>query len=121
MRVFYDLLDERFDLFDDHGIHVATCEDLRELEEASCRDRKISTVESSELEQDKRYYIRLEASVLLLDEEEVRGLEGWLRGELEHENDDTFEGVSKHAVGLLKDVVGMGEKSVSANSPVYQR
>lgn len=117
-RVFYDVLEQRYDLFDRTGRPLAGSDDLTEIENALCRRRGLATVRADHLDDDASYMIEVLARLEPLDEQEISDLEAWARGE--GEQDKPFlSSVSRRAIGWLKDLVGPEARSAWARSEAF--
>ena len=115
-RVFYDVLEQRYDLFDRSGRPLASSENLEEIEHALCRRRGLATVRADRLDPEARYVIEVLTRLNPLDEQEISNLESWARGG----GDETFlSSVSHRAIGWLKNLVGPGIRSAWAKSAVF--
>jgi Domain of unknown function (DUF4390) len=117
-RVFYDVLEERYDVFDRAGRPLASSDDLGQIEQALCRRRGLTTVRADRLEHDGRYVIEVLARLEPLDEQEIANLEAWARG---HGGGDKsfLSSVSHRTVGWLKNLVGPGVRSAWARSETF--
>ncbi len=68
----------------------------------------------------QRYYLEVEARLEILEEEELRDLAGWLSGERPSGvSPDLLSGLSRHAAGVLRELVGLGGRSTRARSPIF--
>ena len=119
-RVFYDVLEERYDLFDRSGRALASSADLDEIEQALCRQRGLTTVRTDRLDKDAQYVIEVLARLEPLDEQEIEGLEAWARGSRDGSREKSFlSGISRGAKGWLKNFVGPEARSAWARSAVF--
>ena len=117
-RVFYDVLQQRYDVFDRAGRPLASSDDLEQIEQALCRRRGLTTVRAEHLDPDGRYLIEVLARLEPLDEQEIAGLEAWARGR--GGGDKTFlSSVSHRTIGWLKNMVGPGVRSAWAKSETF--
>lgn len=117
-RVFYDLLEERYDLFDRSGRPLVSSDDLQEIEQALCRRRGLTMVRADRLEQNGLYVVEVLARLEPLDEQEISNLEAWARGR--GAGDNTFlSNVSHRTIGWLKNLVGPGTRSAWARSEPF--
>ena len=117
-RVYYDVLEQRYDLFDRTGRPLAGSDDLDEIENALCRRRGLTTVRAENLDPDAEYALEVLARLEPLDDEQIDQLEAWARGE--HESDKPFlSAVSRRAAGWLKNLVGPEARSAWARSEPF--
>lgn len=118
-RVYYDVLEQRYDLFDRSGRPLAGGQDLTEIENALCRRRGLTTVLVENLDPKASYVIEVLARLEPLDDEQIAQLEAWARGE--RERDKPFlSAVSRRAVGWLKKRVGPEARSAWARSGPFR-
>ncbi|MBU8870982.1 MAG: DUF4390 domain-containing protein [Gemmatimonadales bacterium] len=116
-RVFYDVLEQRYDAFDRTGRPLASSDDLGEIEHALCRRRGLTTVRIDRLEPETSYVIEVLARLEPLDEQDISNLEAWARG---GRSDKTFlSSVSRRTIGWLKNLVGPGIRSAWARSESF--
>ncbi len=119
-RILFDVLEERYDVFDHAGRRIATCRDVGEVELLLCRGRSIALVNLAKLKSRHRYHVEVVARVEPLNLEEIRDLEGWLCGSLHGSGgEDVVSSLSQHVVGILKQIVGLGSRSVWARSETF--
>jgi hypothetical protein len=117
-RVFYDVLEQRYDLFDHTGRPLASSDRLTAIETALCSRRGLSTVRADHLDDDAKYMIEVLARLEPLDEQEINDLEAWARGQ--DEQDKPFlSSVSRRAIGWLKDLVGPEARSAWSTSDTF--
>ena len=117
-RVFYDVLEQRYDLFDRTGRSLASSDQLATIENALCRRRGLSTVRADRLDRDVQYQVEVMARLEPLDEQEISDLEAWARGQ--GDRDKPFlSSVSRRAIGWLKDLVGPETRSAWAKSEPF--
>jgi hypothetical protein len=117
-RIFYDVLEERYDAFDDRGRNIVTADAIDEVEGTLCRDRRLVTIPADELRADRGYYVEVEVRLEPLDEDEIRDLEGWLHGRRDG-GQELLSGLAQHAVGFLKDMAGLGSRAVWARTETF--
>jgi hypothetical protein len=116
VRINFDVLEKRYDLFDETGRRVAGCASLAEVDASLCREQGLRIDLPGNLSRDRRYHIRLEARLEPLNVNQIRDLEAWLEGE----GDESVElGISDYAVGVLKDMTGMGSRGAQARSASF--
>jgi len=117
-RVFYDVLEQRYDLFDRTGRSMVSSDELATIENALCRRRGLSTVRAERLDQDATYRVEVLVRLEPLDEQEISDLEAWARGQ--GDRDKPFlSSVSRRAIGWLKDMVGPEARSAWARSEAF--
>ena len=120
-RILYDVLEKRYDVFDATGRHVASCATLEEVNVALTVARGIHINLSAALRSDRIYFVELEARLEPLAAGEIEGLESWLHGDPEDSRRDQHSrGLSRYALGLMKDIVGMGARSAEAKSAPFR-
>jgi hypothetical protein len=79
-RVFYDVLQDRYDVFDHRGRSLASSDDPEQIERVISDGPGLKLVPSGRLHVDLLYYVEVRARIELLSDEEVRNLEEWLEG-----------------------------------------
>ncbi len=85
-----------------------------------CRDQQIDIGPTTRFLRRHQYYVELQARLVLLEVEEIRDLEGWLRGGLRGaRGGDVVSSLSQSAVGVLKNMVGLGSRSICARSKTF--
>lgn len=120
-RIFFDVLEEHYDLFDHTGRRTATCESLDEVEDLLCGEQTLDLPTPSRLTPRQRYYIEVEIILESLDVEEIRDLEGWLGGDPDAaDTDGALSSLSDDAMEFLKSFVGLGGRSVKGRSPLFR-
>jgi hypothetical protein len=112
-RVFYDVLQNRYDVFDRRGRPVASSNDPDEIEDIIAGRPGLKLVSANVLRADQRYYVEVLARIELLDEEEVRRLKDWLSGSGRDENGlDLVGKMSERMAKILGGIVGPSEKTI---------
>ncbi len=112
-RILYDVLDEQFSLFDESGRRTASCRTLDDVSRLICISRTIVVPGADRLKERHRYSIVIDANLEPLDLEDIRNLEGWLSGgDDEESGEGALSALSDHTMQLLKDLVGLGGRSV---------
>jgi hypothetical protein len=120
-RVFFDVLEEHYDLFDHTGRHTATCGSLDEVEDLLCGSRTLSIPTPSRLAPRHRYYMAVEIRIESLDVEEIRDLEEWLGGDEDAADaSGALSALSDDAIELLKSIAGLGGQSLRGRSPLFR-
>lgn len=124
-RIFFDVLEEQYHLFNHQGRPLGACEALEGLTETLCRREAMVLTEAGSLEEGSRYYVVMEVTLEILSDQQVRGLESWLLGEetsdsavLEVELEDS-DGISGLALGLAKKIAGLKTAKAKGESPVF--
>ncbi len=132
-RVFFDVLEEEYFLFNHLGRPLGACSALAGVEEILCNQDSLELGEIPGLEKDHRYYIEMLVSLIILSNEEVRGFENWLMGVDGGSNDGedmgasgvsedssgTTSGLSEMVLGLVKKIAGISDPSVKGRSPSF--
>jgi hypothetical protein len=119
-RIFYDVLERRYQLFDASGRRVAGCATLDEVDAELCREQGLRVPLPRGIRPDRRYFLELEARLEPLDVNEIRDLEGWLGGSMrESGSRGLMTGASRYAVGMLKKMAGMGSRRAQARSEAF--
>jgi hypothetical protein len=112
-RVFYDVLQDRYDVFDHRGRPIAFSDNLQEIELAISNRPGLKLVEASVLRADRRYYVEVMARIELLDDEEVGRLKDWLTGsDRENRGFNIVESLSNQLSRALGGMLGPGKKTV---------
>lgn len=112
-RVFYDVLQNRHDIFDQRGRRMASSGDSRGIEQAVSDGPDLRLVETRKLRADGRYFAEVLARIELLDEEEVKNLEEWLSGPDREGNGFNLVGMlSDRLTKVLDGIVGPGNRTV---------
>jgi hypothetical protein len=112
-RIFYDVLQDRYDVFDHRGRPVAFSNKLQEIELAISNRPGLKLVEASVLKADRRYYIEVMARIELLDDAEVGRLKEWLTGsDREDRGFNIVESLSSRLSRALGGMIGPEKKTV---------
>ncbi|MFH1754719.1 MAG: DUF4390 domain-containing protein, partial [Candidatus Latescibacterota bacterium] len=112
-RVFYDVLQNRHDVFDYRGRLLASSNDSAGIERAVSDGPDLKLISAHELNKDTRYFAEVLARIELLDEEEVKNLEEWLSGPDRQRNGLNLVGMlSQRLSNVLDGIVGPGDKTV---------
>ncbi len=79
---------------------------------------RVPVIDVDRLKPDRSYYLHLRVELQPLTVEEVRELEGWLRGTWSGSDGRTSRtrGVSRGLFGLVKNLTGFGDEVVSTRS-----
>jgi hypothetical protein len=120
-RIFYDVLEEHYEVFDAAGRRIATCKGLQEVREIAGCEQEIDLGDAAGLRSRHRYYVTVEARLEALGEDQIRDLEGWLSGGRPGvERRDLLSGLSRHAAGVLREIVGLGSRSARGKSAIFR-
>lgn len=112
-RVFYDVLQNRYDVFDHRGRSLASSEDSEDIERVISDGPGLKLVSASVLHARWKYYVEVLARIELLDEEEVRNLKEWLAGSDKKRNGlDPVGAISERLGQVLGGIIGPSEKTV---------
>jgi hypothetical protein len=112
-RVFYDVLQNRHDVFDHRGRLLASSDNSQGIEQAVSDGPDLKLIAARELRTDGRYFAEVLARIELLDEEEVKNLEEWLSGPEQDGNDFNLVGIlSDRLTKMLDGIVGPDEKTL---------
>jgi hypothetical protein len=116
-RLFYDVLQNRYDVFDHRGRPIAYSDSLTEIERAISGRPGLKLVTVSTLLTDRTYYIEVLARIELLDEDEVRRLNEWLTGEDRHDRGfNIVESISDRLSKALGGMVGPEKKTIASRT-----
>jgi hypothetical protein len=119
-RIHYDVLAERYRVFEAEGGEILTTSSLRELKGLLSRD-EIELMGLEELDEERRYYAVAEVRWDPLSVEEIRDLENWLRGSVSSKDKGGgIVGISGHLIGLLRNEVGLGGRSSRGRSQDFE-
>lgn len=112
-RVFYDVLQNQYDVFDHRGRLVASSSEAQAIEDAISDHSDLKLVTASVLRKEWTYYVEVLARIELLDEDEVRDLKEWLSGSRRKDKGVNVVGTLSEQLGKLLDgIVGPNEKTV---------
>ncbi len=113
-RIYYDLLESSYELFDGRGRSVARCADLSMLELELEKWRPLSVPLSGSLKSEGRYRIDLEARLEPLPADEIRDLERWLHGG-DSERGGLLAGIDAGKNEILRSMRGLGERRAAVS------
>lgn len=116
-RIYFDVLEETYHLFDHRGRPLGACDAIAGLTETLCRREAMILEGVPTLERGSTYYLEMEVSLSTLGRREVRGIESWLRGDAE-EGDG--EGLSGLTLGVIKRMAGLEGSTARGVSPVFR-
>ena len=117
-RVYFDILQQRYDVFNRHGRPIASERDLSGVEGAICRPGDLELCPAVRLLAGRRYYVEVLVRIKPLDEDEIRDLESWLNGR-PRGRDGILKILSRQTQDLLKGVVGPNERSAWAKTEIF--
>lgn len=117
-RIYCDLLEGSYTLFDARGRRAAVCADLAALEDALGAPRPLHLALPGPLPADRRFVLELEARLEPVSDEELAALERWVAGE-----DGGRSGLLGDLTGrseeLLRRMAGFGGRSASVRSEIF--
>lgn len=119
-RVLFDVLQERYEVYDDAGEFVTASDSLEVIETFVGSERGFEVRDLEEFDGDSEYFVSVTAELQPLSVREVRDLEQWIRGSLGRERGG-LSGISEHLLGILKNQVGMGERRGQARCATFRR
>ena len=117
-RVYFDILQRRYDVFNRYGRPIASVRDLAEVERAICQLGGLALCPAVRLLAGRRYYVEVLVRIKPLDEDEIRDLESWLNGRPRGRN-GILKKLSRQTQDLLKGVVGPNERSAWAKTETF--
>jgi hypothetical protein len=124
-RIFFDVLEEQYHLFNHQGRPMGACDALAGLSETLCHRDDMVLTSASALEQSGRYYVEMEVILEILSDEQVRGFENWLLGDdapvgvsLDLDMEEA-EGLSEMVLGLVKRMSGLTATAARDESEVF--
>jgi hypothetical protein len=116
-RVFYDVLQNRYDVFDRRGRSLASSDDSGDIERVISEGPGLKLVSASVLHAQWRYYVEVMARIELLDEEEVRKLQEWLAGSGGRKSGlDPVGKISEQLGQFLGGIIGPSEKTMMSKT-----
>jgi len=118
-RIYFDVLEESYHLFDHQGRPLGACDALEGLTEALCRREAMVLERVPSLESGALYYLEMEASLKAVGHQEIKGIENWLRGE-EDATETASKGLGGLTLGLIKKMAGLNGSTVQGVSPEFR-
>jgi hypothetical protein len=119
-RIHYDLLAERYRVFEADGAEILATNSLQELQDLLTSE-EVELLGLEELDEERRYYGVVEVRWDPLSVDEIRDLENWLRGSVSsRDGDGGIGGISGHLFGILRNEVGLGGRSMRGRSADFQ-
>ncbi len=120
-RVFYDVLEETYDIFNHSGKPIASCHSIKEVELIICQNQEMKLSINERLQASQNYYIGIDVRLETLDEDELENLESWLRGDSGHrESKDLLIEITRQATEVIRNVTGSGVRLVSGQSVLFE-
>ena len=126
-RIYFDVLEEQYHLFNHQGRPLGACDALSGLTETLCQREAMELTRATDLSEESQYYVEMEVVLEILSDQEVRGFESWLRGDestgpvsLGVELEEA-EGLSNLALGVIKKIAGLGATTASSESPLFRK
>lgn len=118
IRVLYDVLDARYDVFDGGGVLLASTSERGEAARWVEEVDGLPLCAIEDLHPEDRYYVSAAIRLQPMTVEEVRDLERWLRGSLEGGDGQgsVLGRVSRQLFGVLKGRVGLGDRGLRGRS-----
>ncbi len=137
-RIFFDVLEEQYHLFNHQGRPLGACDGLAGIAQALCRREAMVLPGVGNLKNDVQYYVEMEVSLEILNDKKVRGFEEWLLGdgagasdspedqttdELKAPEEDSgfSSGLSDIVLGTVLKITGISDKTVIGQSPLFFR
>ncbi|MBN2171017.1 MAG: DUF4390 domain-containing protein [Candidatus Krumholzibacteriota bacterium] len=117
-RVFFDVLEERYDVFDDAGRQVAHCADVAEVAATLCDRRRLVIRPRPRLSPAGHYTLQVSAELEPLDPREIRGLEGWLHGTDREGERGILPGISRASTEMLTRMTGLGRRRMEERASI---
>jgi Domain of unknown function (DUF4390) len=118
-RIRYDVLSQRYSLFDASGRPLRTATDVAEIEAALGAHKPLKMIPDKKLRAGRKYFAGIRISVEALDDKEMLDLESWLRGDRSESSRSLLNNLKDKATGWLKNVVGPSGRSAWATSPGF--
>ncbi len=117
-RIYFDVLEETYHLFDHRGRPLGACDALKGLTETLCQREAMVLDGIPHLKKKRTYYLEMEAALETVGKEEVRGLENWLRGD-DDARESGGEGLGGLTLGVIKKMAGFTGSTVRAVSVTF--
>lgn len=114
-RIYFDILESRYELIDGRGRAIADCGNLDELEAVLGEWRAFPLPLPGPLKDGGRYLLSVEARLEPLPADEIRDLERWLKGDDARGHRGVLGGISGGADRMLRRMKGLGERSAEAS------
>jgi hypothetical protein len=117
-RIFYDVLEARYALFDARGRRVALCADARALAAELATPRRLSLSLPGALPAGLAVELEIEARLEPLTSEELRELEQWLAGGEAKGQPGLLGGFRGGSERFLRRMAGLGSRQAKARCAV---
>ncbi|MBM4116997.1 DUF4390 domain-containing protein [bacterium] len=117
-RIFYDLLEARYTLFDARGRPRARCADAAALAEALAAPRRLAFALPAAVPAGRALELEIEARLEPLTREELQELERWLAGGEGRGAGGLFGGLRGGPERLLRRLAGLSSRQASARCAV---
>lgn len=115
-RVFFDVLEECYDVFDGRGRSLGRCRAFDDVEGIVCERTGLPVTSVDKLDADEAYYVEMIVRLAPLEDEEFRDLEGWL----DDDGGGVLSWVSQQTVGMFKGTAGLSDRSFSARTRLFR-
>ena len=134
-RIYFDMLEEDYNIFNAQGRPLATCEALVGVESVVCDREGLVLGDARRYSAEHTYYVEMEALIEAFDDQQVRGFEGGLLGQddgvsggpvtetpIAGAEDDggLTSGLSGLAMDLVRRVAGINDRTAEGKSPVFR-
>jgi hypothetical protein len=117
-RIYCDLLEGSYTLFDARGRRAAVCADLAALADALAAPRTLLLPLPGPLPAGRRFVLELEARLEPVSDEELAALERWVAGDGGGRS-GLLGDLTGRSEELLRRMAGFGGRSASARSPRF--
>ncbi len=122
-RIFFDVLEEDYNIFNVQGRPLAACETLLGVESVVCNQEGLVLAESSALSHDNSYHVEMEVIIEAIGDDQVRGFENWLRNRTdvpEEEENSLTAGLNSVFRGLIRNIAGIQDRRITGQSPSFR-
>lgn len=120
-KIFYNVLDEKYEVFDEDEGYVSAHRSREDLFDLVARETGLEIYSVRRMNEKHRYFVEVGVRLEPLSVEELREFEKWVRGSFRREDERRgISGVSKYAVGLLKNAIGLGDRSAFQRSDPFR-
>ena len=132
-RIYFDVLEEDYNVFDAHGRPLTACDALDGVEDVVCNQEHLVLGDINRFSPAATYYVEMTVEIEIVAEQQVRGLENWLAGRPQREDDDVpvealpevddtglTSDLSGATMGLIKSLAGIKDRNLSARSPTFR-
>lgn len=135
-RIFFDVLEEQYHLFNHQGRPLGACDAISGIAQALCRREDMVLVGVGTLKKGAEYYVEMEVSLEILNDQQVRGFEDWLLGDgtegtdaadlepseglvAQEEGSGFSSGLSDVVLGVVLKITGIADETVQGQSPSF--